>query len=46
VISTDNGGIHRSNWMDDARQLPVPTIPKVASIGLKLLGDGHSHLIE
>jgi hypothetical protein len=32
--------------MDDARQLPVPTIPKVTSIGLKLLDDGDSHSIE
>jgi hypothetical protein len=32
--------------MDDARPVPVPTIPKVISIGLKLLNDGDSHSIE
>jgi hypothetical protein len=34
------------NWIDDARQLPVPIIPQVTPIGLKLLGDGNSHLID
>jgi len=32
--------------MDDARQLPVSTIQKVASISLKLLEDGGSHSTE
>jgi hypothetical protein len=32
--------------MDDARQLPVPIIPRMISIGQQLEADGDSHSVE